>query len=239
MLSIFRRYYSICLLLLVSLLLVGCEAEKPIATPPLEGSAVEVVPTDTVMPSPTAAPRALILLATANSDAGLRAEVQTILKELTATNGLVYLERESLTAADLSDNALVVTLPPDPGLADLISTFPSVQFIGIGISGLPVAPNLATIGVQGSQPDYQGFIAGYLAALVTDDWRVGVLSTNGTEEGLAARMGFITGATYYCGLCNPAYPPFNDYPLYAEAAAGSDALTWQGTALYWSSTTRL
>ena len=92
------------------------------------------------------------------------------------------------------------------------------------------APNLATIGVENNQPDHQGFIAGYLAALVTDDWRVGVLASSDTAAGLAERTGFLTGATYYCGLCNPAYPPYNDYPLYAEAPAGSSTTAWQVAA---------
>ncbi|MBN2503184.1 MAG: hypothetical protein JXB38_20570 [Anaerolineales bacterium] len=231
MLRIPRSYYPICLLLFVGLLLVGCGAESPAVTPPLEEPAIITVPTDTVAPVPTTAPRALILLASANTDAGLRAEAQALLNALAQANGLVFSEREGLTEVDFpTNNSLVVALPPDPGLPGLVNTLPGVQFIAVGIPGLGAAPNLATIGVQGSQPDYQGFIAGYLAALITDEWRVGVLSVSGTEDGLAARTGFLTGAVYYCGLCNPAYPPFNDYPLYAEAAAGSDTAVWQGTA---------
>jgi hypothetical protein len=27
-------------------------------------------------------------------------------------------------------------------------------------------------------------------------------------------QGFLNGAIFYCGLCRPAYPPFNNYPRY-------------------------
>jgi hypothetical protein len=67
-----------------------------------------------------------------------------------------------------------------------------------------------------------GFAAGFIAAVVTEDWRVGVLGVSGSP----ANPAFLNGAVYFCGLCNPPFPPF-DYPLQAEVPAGAGAPEWQ------------
>jgi hypothetical protein len=48
------------------------------------------------------------------------------------------------------------------------------------------------------------------------------------------REAFLNGVRYLCGACNPKYPPYVNYPVYAEVpsstdwAAGVDALAQQG-----------
>ena len=113
-LRVFPAYARFCLAVLAGLLLVGCGPDSTTATPPPIGESTPVaVPTDTPAPDPTAAPRSLILLASAGVDSGLYAEVGTLLNELAQANGLVYTPREGLAAADLATgNALVVALPP-------------------------------------------------------------------------------------------------------------------------------
>ena len=59
----------------------------------------------------------------------------------------------------------------------------------------------------GGDYDVQGFVSGYIAAMITDDWRVGALSVQDNPDALAARDGFRSGVKYYCGLCNPKYAP--------------------------------
>jgi hypothetical protein len=86
------------------------------------------------------------------------------------------------------------------------------------------------VATQSAQPDQQGFLAGYLATLVTPDWRVGVISTSNDLAGKAERQGFLNGAIFYCGLCRPAYPPFVQYPVYAEIASGASAADQQAAA---------
>jgi hypothetical protein len=119
---------------------------------------------------------------------------------------------------------LVVALPPDPGLANLASANPGIQFLAVGIGGveagrLEAGANVSLIGAQGGRPDLSGFLAGYLASVVTQDWRVGVISRADLTEAKAARLGFVNGAIFYCGLCRPAYPPFVQYPLFSELLA--------------------
>ncbi len=126
----------------------------------------------------------------------------------------------------------MVAVPPEAGLAELVTAAPDTQFLAIGIPGLKPAANLTTIGAEGSRTDQQGFIAGYIAAMLSDDWRVGVISISDTVEGRAARTGFLNGVEYFCGLCRLIHPPFYEYPLYVELPSTATAIEWQELANY-------
>jgi hypothetical protein len=150
------------------------------------------------------------------------------LAELAEAEDLDFEVRSSFTQEDLSpDLKVVAAIPPDPGLAALAQAAPTTQFLGIAIPGLEPAPNLSIINTQEISPDRMGFLAGYLAAVVAPEWRVGVISTNDTPEGVSQRRGFLNGAIFFCGLCRQSYPPFNTYPMYVEAPSGSSPQEWQ------------
>ncbi len=121
----------------------------------------------------------------------------------------------------------MIVLPPDPGVMNLAGANPQTQFLTVGIPGIQAVANVSVIGGGGTLPDQRAFIAGYLAALISADWRAGVIYQAGTMEGLAARNGFLNGLIFYCGLCRPAYPPFVQYPIYAELPAGADPVDIQ------------
>jgi hypothetical protein len=89
---------------------------------------------------------------------------------------------------------------------------------------------LTTIGGEGLRYDQQGFMAGYIAALITPDWRVGMIGLTGLAEGETAWQGFVTGVRYHCGLCLQTYPPFYDYPLYVGLPPGSTSDEWLSAA---------
>ena len=168
-------------------------------------------------PSPTVPPALAILLAPPGADASLVQALQAELSDLSAQAGLLFEQREQVTVADLGPQVrIVVALPPDPGLADLAAASPGIQFLAVGIGSLQAAQNLSLIAAQGERPDRQGFLAGYLATVITEDWRVGVISPADNAAGRAARQAFINGVIFYCGLCRPVYPPFHQYPLYVE-----------------------
>jgi hypothetical protein len=169
-----------------------------------------------------------VLLVPAGADHALADELEAGLRLPLEQAGLQLERAESLEPAGLPlDLRLVVALPPDPGLAALSGAAPQVQFLAVGVTGLPAASNLSVIGPQGRRPDQEGFMAGVVAAMTTFDWRVGALSVSDTPVGKAYRSGFMRGAVYFCGLCLPYYGPIVDYPLYAEAPAGASAAEWQ------------
>jgi hypothetical protein len=180
------------------------------------------VATDAPTPSPTSLPPLVVLLTPEGSDTEDAISLQGILTELAEEDGFRFELRNDLTMKDLESNVwLVVVVPPDPGILNLAAANPEVQFLAFGISGLQASQNISVIGSGGDRPDQQGFLAGYMGAAITQDWRVGVITPMDMPAGLASRNGFGNGVVFYCGLCRPAYPPFVQYPVFAELSTTS------------------
>jgi hypothetical protein len=179
----------------------------------------EVIPTET-QPSPLA-----ILLAPTGSDPAQAEALHLGLAEAISQAGLRW---EVSTGLDLLEPGLrlVIAIPPDPGVADLASAAPQVQFLAVGIPGLEPSANLSLIGGN-DRYDQQGFMAGVIAAMITPDWRVGAISLADTAAGKAARNGFMNGAVYFCGLCRAYHGPIFAYPLYVEVPSGASQAEWQ------------
>jgi hypothetical protein len=158
--------------------------------------------------------------------------VQSLLAGWIPEIGYRFQVRPSINEGDFDrdDFRLVVVLSPNPEIASLVADHPEISFLTVGIQGLEPSSNLNAIGVDGNRLDHQGFIAGYMAALITPDWRVGVIGYSESENTLAARQAFYTGVTFYCGLCLPSYPPWYEYPLYFELGAGADTVAWRTAA---------
>jgi hypothetical protein len=174
-----------------------------------------------------------VLLAFPGADQAQVSSLQTSLNDIVTASGLRWQVRQQLSTDDLVPALrLVVVVPPDPGLAELVAAAPDTQFLALGIPGLEAAPNLTIIGGEAGRPDQQGFIAGVIAAMLSADWRVGVISLSDTVEGRAARTGFLNGVIYFCGLCRPAHPPFYEYPLYIELPSTATSVEWQEAANY-------
>ena len=73
-------------------------------------------------------------------------------------------------------------------------------------------------------------MAGYISAIVTDEWRVGALTQAGSNEGLLAGDGFRNGVMFFCGLCQKKYAPFNyDAPV-MELNPNASQPEWQPVA---------
>jgi len=163
---------------------------------------------------------------------------QTLVYDLTQANGMRFQVRNVLTAAEIAMEGpalkVVITLPPDPGLAVLTTAAPGVQFLAIGIPDLAVAPNLSSIGGSGIPVDQQAFLAGYIAGIVAPEWRVGILSQKETPEGDAAVIAFANGYHFYCGDCfNPNFPqPFshNLYPVIVRIPTDAPESDYSGYA---------
>lgn len=233
------RIYCIVGIISLAAILSGCNLQThiPAPTPALEEVTPDVETPAQPSPqavepaTPTAAAKRLILLSPSGSDPAKALEIQTVLSELTAQDGLEFETLTELQKLDLPEDVQVmVILAPDPGLANLAAANPQSQFLGIGIEGVSAGSNLSLIGPTASRADQQGFLAGYLASVITPDWRVGAISRAGSVEGNSARLGFRNGAVFFCGLCRPAFPPFVQYPLTIELPGGADQATMQAAA---------
>jgi hypothetical protein len=156
----------------------------------------------------------VLLIAPASNPSTLISSLEDTLQDLTRQDDFVLETREELDSKDLGDVRLVVTLPPDPGLSEFSLAMPEVQFLAIGIPEIAISPNLSVVGPNGMATDQIGFIAGFIASMVTPDWRVGVISQSDSPQGLAGLNGFLQGARYFCGACRPIYPPYLSYPQF-------------------------
>ena len=230
-------FWWVGILIPLSLALASCSAASPTAAvdtaqPSLTPTSQPALATQTepqaVPPTPTSTPEPqpalAVLLAPPGSDSALAERMFAVLRPSLEQAGLRWETRSALDAASLgADLRLVIALPPDPGLAALAAAAPQAQFLAVGLPGLQPASNLSRVGAQGARPDQQGFIAGVIAAAITLDWRVGVLGPEDSPGARAARLGFLNGAIYFCGLCSPYHGPSVDYPIYLELPASAGA----------------
>ncbi len=199
-------------LLTVFLLLAGCSG--PTETAPA------AAPTETPVsaPSPTATPAAplTILVMPADLPREQYDAYQALIYDLAQANGMRFQVRNTLTPeeARLEGPALkvVIVFPPDPGLTELAAAAPQAQFLAVGIPGVTAGGNISTIGIE-VPIDKQAFLAGYTAAMLADDYRVGMITLRDDPRGEIAVRAFENGYRFYCGLCTQQFPPWYDYPI--------------------------
>lgn len=147
-------------------------------------------------------------------------QYETATYNLAQQYGMRFQVRNSLTPVDINQEGpalkIVIAFSPDPGLAALSAAAPQAQFLAVGIPALKAAPNLSSIGASGPPSDKQAFLAGYIAGMVSNDYRIGIITLKGDPQGMAAEAAFSNGMHFYCGLCNPAFPPWYPYPIHIE-----------------------
>ncbi len=214
-----KRIIAIYWLLVILLLLTGCGARGEETGSPQDGTFTAVPePTATPVDTPTPLSPVGVFLTPPGSDQGLSDELSPIIGGYIRDLGLRFQVLISLTEDDFQhdDYRIVVVLAPYPDLQTLAELTPQTKYLAVGFNDLAPAENLSVLRSGGGNYDIQGFIAGYIAALITPDWRVGALSVQENPDALAARDGFRTGVKYYCGLCNPKYAPTGLNYLYPK-----------------------
>ena len=208
------------ILSLIMVVLSGCGGGQAAGTP-------TAIPTDTPIVPPTLTPTAAtpfaILILPPDLDPDSSNLYQKTVYDLTQASGLRFQVRNTLTAADLAEPGLqiVISLPPDPGIASLAAAAPQVQFLAINIPEVAAGGNISVLG-SNAQTDVAGFLAGYTAALITDDYRIGMLMPKDNADAMRGLNAFATGMKYYCGACRPFYFYSWAYPQYVEIPADED-----------------
>lgn len=222
------RSRYILLLVVLAMLLTACGSNEPIATN-------TPVPTDTpiIPPTLTATPTVplAVLVLPADLDAETSNLYQKTVYDLAQASGLRFQVRNTLTPADLAEPGLqiVIALPPDPGIVALAAAAPQVQFLAINISGITPGGNISVLGGN-SQSEIAAFLAGYTAALITDDYRIGMIIPKDNADALRALNAYANGRTYHCGICRPFYYLNWSFPQYIEIPADQDKDTYDSYA---------
>jgi hypothetical protein len=142
--------------------------------------------------------------------------------DLTQQAGYRFQVLNSLTPADL-DPALkvVIAVSTDPGLAQLAAAAPQAQFLAISIPNITPGGNVSVL-ANSVQTDMAAFLAGYTAAMTTEDYRIGMMIPKDNAQAIAALNAFAKGMTYYCGTCQPVYFYNWKYPQYIEIPSTED-----------------
>jgi hypothetical protein len=224
--------YRIPLLLIVlALLLASCSPATPTlpgptgapADPTLPASPAAETPaaSPTPAPSPTAQAPQVILLGVGEGQAD-QESVAAALESLAAADGLSFDALAAPSEARLDGAQVVAALPGVEGLAELARSHPETHFIALGESELQPGDNISVLSETGFRSRLF-FAAGYLGALITPDWRVGVLMPSGEADEAQVLAALANGSAFFCGLCRPAFPPYESYPLAAAANPASEA----------------
>ncbi len=157
--------------------------------------------------------RKVLLYAAQESEDWAMRQLRGGVIELAEESGLVVESLNQISEEDIQgDVSLIFAFEEDPGIVNYASRFREVQFIGVAIPNITTSVNISLIGENEPRSDQQAFAAGYIAAMVAEDWRAGVVSIGESDSVRAIEEGFLNGARYFCGLCRPAFPPFYEYP---------------------------
>lgn len=237
-----RRYYLLELLvkrtvtlsllsLMLMVILVACGQSTPDAEP-------TPIPTDTPIPAPTstATPSTplAILVMPADLDPAMYDLYQSTVYDLAQQAGFRFQVRNTLSESDLEPALrVVIALPPDPGpgIAALAAAAPQAQFLAINIPGLTAGGNVSVL-ANNIQTDVVAFMAGYIGAMITDDYRIGMIYPDGNAEALSALDAYTNGKTYFCGICRPYYYLPYDFPQSIPIPATEPPENYGGYAVY-------
>lgn len=217
----------IILFILAAIVLSACGGNQSAATS-------SPAPTDTPLipptPTATAASPLAILVVPAELDPETSNLYQKTVYDLAQASGLRFQVRNTLTVADLEPGLqVVIALPPDPGIAELAAAAPQVQFLAINLPGVAAGGNISVLG-SNAQSDIAAFLAGYTAALITDDYRIGMMLPRDNPDAARALNAYAAGMQYYCGICRPMYFYPGQFPQYVDIPAEEDPANYHAYA---------
>lgn len=220
------RFRPIILFILTLAILSACGGKAPATSAPAS--------TDTPIPLPTLSPTPVIPLAVLIIPADLDQETADLYEktvyDLAQQSGMRFQVRNDFTAADLEPGLkIVIALLKDPGIAALAAAAPQVQFLTINIPNITPGGNISMLG-NGSQGDVAAFLAGYTAALVTDDYRIGMIIPKDNNDAIEALNAFANGMALYCGVCRPFYVYPWTFPQYVAIPAEEDKKNYNAYA---------
>lgn len=201
--------------------LTACSPESSVVEPPAVEPVIETaIPAATEAPTTPPTPDALptVLLVTgADVEPLLLSQTQSLLTSLAGESSMTLVTLDGLTPEAIRPEVeVVVGVGQNLDLNTLASNAPAVSFVAIGDPTAVVADNLSVIGDAIIEARQQAFMAGYLAAVISTDNKVAALiPEENTARDLLAES-FVVGARFFCGLCQPLFPPYNPFPQWAS-----------------------
>ncbi len=216
-----QTHKSLLVVFILGVVLFGLAACSPVTpeeetlVPENTQPATEIVEESPPVPTPTSTlePPAVMLLFGEGADAEKVDRLQAVLADLAAESSLEMRSQEGLTGESLPANVqVVVAVALDLDPAALAGANPGVRFVFVDQDNAAPGENLSVIGEPTLDQQRQSFMAGYLAALVSSDYKVAGLIPADHSLSPVMREAFIVGVEFFCGVCNPLYPPFQNFP---------------------------
>ena len=190
----------IFIILILAAILSACGQQTP--ETPTAVPTNTLIPTATFTPAPST-PLAIIILP-ADLDPTASALYQSTVYALTQQAGFRFQVRNTLLPADLTDPTLkvVIVFPPDPGIAALAPTAPQTQFLAVNIPNVAPGGNISVLSPSAAV-ELPAFMAGFIAAMITDDYHIGMVYPRDNPDAQRAAQSFKNGMVYFCGACKP------------------------------------
>jgi hypothetical protein len=169
------------------------------AAAPTPTATISVPPTQTSIPTPST-PLA-VLVVPADMDKAASDAYQKTVYDLAQGSGLRFQVRNTFASSDVEAGLKVlIALPPDPGIAAISAAAPAVQILAVNIPGIAAQGNVSTLATS-TQVGIPAFVAGYTAAMLSADYRAGMIVPKDDPVAQQAAGAFANGMAYYCGLC--------------------------------------
>lgn len=199
----------------------GVPEETKTVTPP--ETATEVVPPSTSTPSTST----VILISSLEADQFALAQVQSALETLITEAGIKLVIQEWTSFEMMSNVPMVVSVGEDIDVNSLAQNYPEVSFVAVDNSNTVPSVNVSVIGDPMADQRNRAFMAGYLAALISDDYKVAALVPSETNTTDAVLESFVIGVRFFCGICQPKYPPYQSFPQWQTVSVENVAEQYQ------------
>lgn len=214
--------------LVVILALAACtpgvaEIEAPTPETEIEIPVTEEPQIEEPQADPVGPPTALFV-SLESRDAGfapsILSQLENSLESLSAESGMVLVVLDTISAEMITTEVeVVIGVGANHDLVGLAAGFPAVQFLAIGDPGASAAENLSVIGDLSNEIRQQAFIAGYATALISVDYKIAALIPADVPDPELLGQSFVIGGRYYCGICQPLFPPYNAFPQWETVTA--------------------
>lgn len=206
-------------LIILTFSLLGCTRTTATSTP-----LASVTPAFTETPTATPAPTRVILVSGSGVDPALVDQMSAELEALSSQAGLTLEQRGDLQPSEISSDMKVVVFASTPGnINDFLGSAGNTQFVVVSDQDIPSATNLTVIRVH---PEFSLFMAGYIAEMITADWRVAGLIPSDIPQTDVLQQVFQNGGRYWCGICKVEAGPYVSFPLVVSLPLSSDASAW-------------
>ncbi len=223
----FSIYLTHVMLLIVALLLAACEpviTETATQTSLATDSPTQQPSSSPISPTVTSVTPKVLMVSNregdelsdpdAWDDGEIHSYARMMIDRLVSRYRMDLITSVEIIEDDLASKNIkvVVSTCPTDDLPDIAARHPEVQFVAVDHPGFSPSENLSLISAQEAVNQQQVFMAGYLSALISEDYKVAALIPSDVEESETLTEIFVNGARFFCGDCRPFYPPYNPFP---------------------------